>query len=152
VVAGHAGMGGVSEWSSRGREKERVSGKKISKIFFPPISTFAREKKLHRAVQNGTVQVFFYEEKKKKIGSYPKIGYDNKHVMLCSLHDNFVYLEIAFFVYFFKIIFFSFLAFSIWLVRIELPILFRFIFHGVITTSCPRSQVSQVNHDWSGSS
>jgi hypothetical protein len=101
VVAGHAGMGGVSEWSSRGREKERVSEKKISKIFFPPISTFAREKKLHRAVQNGTVQVFFFKKRKKKFGSYPKIGYDNKHVMLCSLHDNFVYLDIAFFVYFF---------------------------------------------------
>jgi hypothetical protein len=37
-----------------------VSGKKISKIFFSPISAFAGEKKMHRAVQNGTVQFFFF--------------------------------------------------------------------------------------------
>jgi hypothetical protein len=41
-----------------------VSGKKISKIFFSPVSAFAGEKKLHSAVQNGTVQFFF---KRKKI-------------------------------------------------------------------------------------
>jgi len=127
-------MGGVSEWSSRGREKERVSGKKISKIFFSPVSTFAGEKKLHRAVQNGTVQGFFFEEKKKKIGSYPKMGYDNMHVMLTLRY--FCLLRYSFFCVLLKKKI-SFLAFSIWLVRTELPILFRFIFHGVITTSCP---------------
>jgi hypothetical protein len=32
-----------------------VSGKKISKIFFSPVSAFAGEKKLQSAVQNGIV-------------------------------------------------------------------------------------------------
>ena len=91
-------MGGVSEWSSRGREKERVSGKKISKIFFSPVSAFAGEKKLHRAVQNSTVQVFFFEEKKKKLEVTQK--WVMTICMLCSLYDIFVYLDIAFFVYF----------------------------------------------------
>jgi len=46
-----------------------VSGKKISKIFFSPVSAFAGEKKMHRAVQNGTVQFFFvFEEKEKNLG------------------------------------------------------------------------------------
>jgi hypothetical protein len=45
-----------------------VSGKKISKIFFSPVSAFAGEKKLHSAVQNGTVQFFFFEEKEKNLG------------------------------------------------------------------------------------
>jgi len=59
-----------------------VSRKKISKIFFSPVSAFAGEKKLHSAVQNGTVQFFFcfffvFLRKGKKIGSDPKIGYDN---------------------------------------------------------------------------
>ena len=44
-------------------EKERVSGKKISKIFFSPASAFAGEKKLH----NGTVQFFFLKKRKKRI-------------------------------------------------------------------------------------
>jgi len=37
-----------------------LSGKKISKIFFSPVSAFAGEKKLHSAVQNGTVQFFIF--------------------------------------------------------------------------------------------
>jgi hypothetical protein len=49
--------GFVGKWE--GKEKEKVSGKKISKIFFSPISTFAGEKKLHRAIKNSTVQFFF---------------------------------------------------------------------------------------------
>jgi len=53
-----------------------LSGKKISKIFFSPVSAFAGEKKLHSAVQNGTVQFFFFLKKRKKIGSDPKMGYD----------------------------------------------------------------------------
>jgi hypothetical protein len=60
-----------------------VSGKKISKILFSPVSAFAGEKKLHSVVQNGTVQFFFcfcfFEEKENKFGSDPKIGYDNSH-------------------------------------------------------------------------
>jgi hypothetical protein len=44
-----------------------VSGKMISKILFSPVSTFAGEKKLHRAVQNGTVQFFFFLRKGKQI-------------------------------------------------------------------------------------
>jgi hypothetical protein len=41
------------------REKGRIAGK-FSKIsFFSPVSAFAGEK-LHRAVQNGTVQFFFF--------------------------------------------------------------------------------------------
>jgi hypothetical protein len=88
---------------------------------------------------------FFFEEKKKKIGSYPKMGYDNMHVMLTLQY--FCLLRYSFFCVLLKKKF-LFWPFSIWLVRTELPILFRFIFHGVITTSCPRSQVSQVNHDF----
>jgi hypothetical protein len=49
--------GFVDKWE--GKEKEKVSGKKISKIFFSPISAFAEEKKLHRAIKNSTVQFFF---------------------------------------------------------------------------------------------
>jgi hypothetical protein len=41
------------------RDKGRITGK-ISKIFFSPVSAFAGEKKLHCAVQNGTVQFFFF--------------------------------------------------------------------------------------------
>jgi hypothetical protein len=41
-----------------------VSGKMISKILFSPVSAFAGEKKLHRAVQNGTVQFFFLRKGK----------------------------------------------------------------------------------------
>jgi hypothetical protein len=41
-----------------------VSGKMISKILFSPVSAFAGEKKLHRAVQNGTVQFFFFKKRK----------------------------------------------------------------------------------------
>jgi hypothetical protein len=42
--------------------KERA-GKNISKILFSPVSAFAGEKKLHKAVQNG----LFYFLKKRKI-------------------------------------------------------------------------------------
>jgi hypothetical protein len=41
------------------REKGRIAGK-ISKILFSPVSAFAGEKKLHSAVQNGTMQFFFF--------------------------------------------------------------------------------------------
>jgi hypothetical protein len=61
------------------REKGRIAGK-VSKILFSPVSAFAGEKKLHSAVQNGTVQFFFFfflKKRKKKIGSDPKLGYDN---------------------------------------------------------------------------
>jgi hypothetical protein len=51
----------------------------ISKILFSPVSVFAGEKKLHHAVQNGTVQFFFFEEKENKFGSDPKMGYDRLH-------------------------------------------------------------------------
>jgi hypothetical protein len=37
-----------------------VSGKKISKTLFSPVSAFAGEKKLHSVVQNGTVQFFLF--------------------------------------------------------------------------------------------
>jgi hypothetical protein len=47
-------------WASRvEREKGRIAGK-VSKILFPPVSAFAGEKKLYSAVQNGTVQFFFF--------------------------------------------------------------------------------------------
>jgi hypothetical protein len=50
------------------REKGRIAGK-ISKILFSPVSAFTGEKKLHSAVQNGTVQFFiFFEEKEKRFG------------------------------------------------------------------------------------
>jgi hypothetical protein len=53
--------GFVGKWE--GKEKEKVSGKKISKIFFSLVSAFAGEKKLHSAVQNDIVQfvcLFFF--------------------------------------------------------------------------------------------
>jgi hypothetical protein len=63
------------------REKGRIAGK-ISKIsFFSPVSAFAGEKKLHSAVQNGTMQFFFsffLKKRKTKFESDPKLGYDNK--------------------------------------------------------------------------
>ena len=49
--------GFVGKWE--GKEKEKVSGKKISKIFFFPASAWAG-KKGNNAVQNGTVLVFFF--------------------------------------------------------------------------------------------
>jgi hypothetical protein len=58
------------------REKGRIAGK-ISKILFSPVSAFAGEKKLHSAVQNGTVQFYFFKEKEKIFGGNPKIGYDS---------------------------------------------------------------------------
>jgi hypothetical protein len=57
------------------REKGRIAGK-VSKILFPPVSAFAGEKKLYSAVQNGTVQFFFFFRKGKKIWGDPKMGYD----------------------------------------------------------------------------
>jgi hypothetical protein len=45
----------VGKWEER---EGRIAGK-VSKIIFSPVSAFAGEKKLHRAVQNGTVQFFF---------------------------------------------------------------------------------------------
>jgi len=60
VGMGHAGF--LGKWG--GREGE-VSGKRF-KIFFSPVSAFAGEKKLHCAVQNGTVQFFFFFLKKRK--------------------------------------------------------------------------------------
>jgi hypothetical protein len=98
---------------------------------------------------------FFLKKRKKKIGSYPKIGYDNKHVMLTSRY--FCLLRYSFFcVLFLKLFFFLFwpLVYG-WL---ELSFLFclDLYFMGLsrphAPTSCPRSQVSQVNHDWSRSS
>jgi TRAP-type C4-dicarboxylate transport system substrate-binding protein len=47
-------------------EKEKLAGKDL-KISFSPVSAFAGEKKLHSAVQNGTVQFFFFLEKENKI-------------------------------------------------------------------------------------
>jgi len=47
------------------RDKGRIAGK-ISKILFSPVSAFAGEKKLHSAVQNGTVQFFFFFLRKGK--------------------------------------------------------------------------------------
>jgi hypothetical protein len=60
--------GFMGKWEVK--EKEKVSGKKISKIFFSPVSAFAGEKKLHSAVQNGTVLFFFFfqEKEKKNLG------------------------------------------------------------------------------------
>jgi hypothetical protein len=52
---GHAGF--LGKWGGE-REKGRITGK-ISKILFSPVSAFVGEKKLHSAVQNGTVQFFF---------------------------------------------------------------------------------------------
>jgi len=49
-----------------GRESERE--KHFQKIFFFPDFACAGKKKLHSAVQNNTVQVFFFEEKKKSLG------------------------------------------------------------------------------------
>ena len=50
-----------------GRESERE--KHFQKIFFFPDFACAGKKKLHSAVQNSTVQVFFFfEEKKKSLG------------------------------------------------------------------------------------
>jgi len=74
--------GFVGKWE--GKEKEKVSGKKISKIFFFPASAWAG-KKGNSAVQNGTVLVFFLRKrnviwkKKKKFGSDPKMGYYSRH-------------------------------------------------------------------------
>jgi hypothetical protein len=63
-------------WASRvEREKGRIAGK-VSKILFPPVSAFAGEKKLYSAVQNGTVQFFFFLEKEKRFGGDPKMSYD----------------------------------------------------------------------------
>jgi len=56
--------------------KERA-GKNISKMLLSLVSAFAGEKKLHSAVQNGTVQ-FFFEEKKNEFGSDSKMGYDKE--------------------------------------------------------------------------
>jgi hypothetical protein len=56
----------VGKWEER---EGRIAGK-VSKIIFSPVSAFAGEKKLHRAVQNGTVQfyfIFFFFRKGKKI-------------------------------------------------------------------------------------
>jgi hypothetical protein len=50
-----------------GRER-KLAGKTFSKIFFFPAFACVGKKKLHRAVQNGTVQFFFFEEKKKNLG------------------------------------------------------------------------------------
>jgi hypothetical protein len=49
-------------------EKEKLAGKDL-KISFSPVSAFSGEKKkLHSAVQNGTVQFFFFFlEKENKI-------------------------------------------------------------------------------------
>ena len=55
VGMGHAGF--LGKWGGE-REKGRITGK-ISKILFSPVSAFVGEKKLHSAVQNGTVQFFF---------------------------------------------------------------------------------------------
>jgi hypothetical protein len=59
------------------REKGRITGK-FSKIsFFSPVSAFAGEK-LHRAVQNGTVQFFFLKKRKTKFEGDLKLSYDNR--------------------------------------------------------------------------
>jgi hypothetical protein len=42
-----------------GRER-KLAGKTFSKIFFFPAFACAGKKKLHSAVQNGTVQFFFF--------------------------------------------------------------------------------------------
>jgi hypothetical protein len=62
--------GFVGKWE--GKEKEKVSGKKISKIFFFPASAWAG-KKGNSAVQNGTVLVFFFKEKKCNLEEEKKI-------------------------------------------------------------------------------
>ena len=70
--------GFVGKWEER---EGRIAGK-VSKIIFSPVSAFAGEKKLHRAVQNGTVQFFFcfffFLEKEKRFGGDPKMGYDSE--------------------------------------------------------------------------
>jgi hypothetical protein len=63
VGMGHAGF--LGKWGGE-REKGRITGK-ISKILFSPVSAFVGEKKLHSAVQNGTVQFYFFKRKGKKI-------------------------------------------------------------------------------------
>ena len=68
-----------------------MSGKKISKIFFSPVSAFAGEKKMHRAVQNGTVQFFFFLKKRKKIWELPKMGYDNNGTYISPLRFSFLF-------------------------------------------------------------
>jgi hypothetical protein len=68
-----------------------VSGKKISKIFFFPVSAFAGEKKMHCAVQNGTVQFFFFLKKRKKIWELPKMGYDNNGTYISPLRFSFLF-------------------------------------------------------------
>jgi hypothetical protein len=79
----------VGKWE--GKEKEKVSGKKISKIFFLPASAWAG-KKGNSAVQNGTVLVFFLRKrnviwkKKKKFGSDPKMGYDIQSPLMVVIH------------------------------------------------------------------
>ena len=74
---GHAGF--LGKWG--GEREEKNSRKQRFKIFFFPASACAG-KKLHRAVQNGTVQFFFFFKKKeKKFGSDPKMGYDNQHII-----------------------------------------------------------------------
>jgi hypothetical protein len=53
---GHAGF--LGKWG--GEREEKNSRKQRFKIFFFPASACAGKKKLHRAVQNGTVQFFFF--------------------------------------------------------------------------------------------
>jgi hypothetical protein len=72
----------VGKWEER---EGRIAGK-VSKIIFSPVSAFAGEKKLHSAVQNGTVQFFlfyfiFFLEKEKRFGGDPKMGYDTHHII-----------------------------------------------------------------------
>jgi hypothetical protein len=71
--------------------------------------------------------------------------------MLCSLYDIFVYLDIAFFVYFKKkkILFWPLVYGWLELSSIFcLDLYFMGLSRPHAPTSCPRSQVSQVNHDF----
>jgi len=74
-------MSCVSSYASGEVEKEKLSGKSISKILFSPVSAFAGEKKLHSAVQNGTVQFVFFFLKKRKMN----LGVTQKWVMTHTL-------------------------------------------------------------------
>jgi hypothetical protein len=78
VGVGRVWLCGYGFWQGfmqvEGRESEREKHFKKSSSSLP--FACAGKKKLHSAVQNGTVQGFFFVNKRKKFGSDPKMGYD----------------------------------------------------------------------------
>jgi hypothetical protein len=59
-------------------EKEKLSGKRIFKIFFFTASACAGKKNMHSAVYNGTVSCFFFLTViETHLGNNPKMGYDS---------------------------------------------------------------------------